>query len=74
MSRISEKAIGMFNIVQVKGDDAGGYYGTQANYYLGGEAPSNWVGQGAAAIGLKGPVDPAAFLSVCYPACAKAGT
>tara|TARA_R110001632_G_C11277094_1_gene411451 strand:- start:488 stop:643 length:156 start_codon:yes stop_codon:yes gene_type:complete len=30
MSRISEKAIGMFNIVQVKGDDAGGYYGTQA--------------------------------------------
>ena len=41
MSRISEKAIGMFNIVQVKGDDAGGYYGTQANYYLGGEAPSN---------------------------------
>jgi len=41
----------MFTIVQVKGDDAGGYYGTQANYYLGGEAPSNWVGQGAEAEG-----------------------
>ena len=51
----------MFNIVQVKGDDAGGYYGTQANYYLGGEAPSNWVGQGAEALGFKGPVDPGQF-------------
>ena len=51
----------MFNIVQVKGDDAGGYYGTQANYYLGGQAPSRWVGQGAANLGLKGSVDPASF-------------
>ena len=51
----------MFNIVQVKGDDAGGYYGTQANYYLGDEAPSSWVGQGAEALGFKGPVDPAEF-------------
>ena len=31
----------MFNIVKVKGDEAGGYYGPQANYYHGGEAPSN---------------------------------
>ena len=74
MSRISEKAIGMFNIVQVKGDDAGGYYGTQANYYLGGEAPSNWVGQGAAAIGLKGPVDPAAFTQLMNGEVPKPGS
>ena len=64
----------MFNIVQVKGDDAGGYYGTQANYYLGGEAPSNWVGQGAAAIGLKGPVDPAAFTQLMNGEVPKPGS
>ena len=51
----------MFNIVQVKGDDAGGYYGLQANYYLGGQAVSNWIGQGAAEIGLKGVVKPGPF-------------
>lgn len=51
----------MFNIVQVKGDDAGGYYGGQENYYLGGNARSRWVGQGAAEIGLSGPVDAKAF-------------
>lgn len=51
----------MFNIVQVKGDDAGGYYGGQENYYLGGNARSRWVGQGAAGIGLSGPVDAKAF-------------
>ena len=44
----------MFNIVQVKGDDAGAYYGKQANYYLGGEAPSRWVGRGAEEIGYVG--------------------
>jgi conjugative relaxase-like TrwC/TraI family protein len=51
----------MFNIVQVKGDDAGGYYGTQANYYLGGQAPSRWVGKGAEEIGYIGEIDPAKF-------------
>ncbi|MEL7096472.1 MAG: MobF family relaxase [Pseudomonadota bacterium] len=51
----------MFNIVQVKGDDAGAYYGGQANYYLGGEAPSRWVGKGAEEIGYVGEVDPAKF-------------
>ncbi|MEL6694141.1 MAG: MobF family relaxase, partial [Pseudomonadota bacterium] len=51
----------MFNIVQVKGDDAGGYYGTQANYYLGGQAPSRWVGKGAEEIGYVGEIDPEKF-------------
>lgn len=51
----------MFNIVQVKGDDAGGYYGGQANYYLGGQAPSRWVGKGAEGIGYVGEIDPAKF-------------
>jgi conjugative relaxase-like TrwC/TraI family protein len=51
----------MFNIVQVKGDDAGAYYGTQANYYLGGQAPSRWVGKGAEEIGYVGEVDPGKF-------------
>lgn len=51
----------MFNIVQVKGDDAGGYYGGQANYYLGGQAPSRWVGKGAEEIGYVGEIDPGKF-------------
>lgn len=51
----------MFNIVQVKGDDSGAYYGEQANYYLGGNATSRWVGKGAAEIGYVGEVEPEKF-------------
>lgn len=63
----------MFNIVQVKGDDAGGYYGKQANYYLGGNAPSRWVGQGAAEIGYVGEVDPGKFTQLMNGEVARDG-
>ncbi|MEL7102872.1 MAG: MobF family relaxase [Pseudomonadota bacterium] len=63
----------MFNIVQVKGDDAGGYYGNQANYYLGGNAPSRWVGQGAAEIGYVGEVDPGKFTQLMNGEVARDG-
>ena len=63
----------MFNIVQVKGDDAGGYYGTQANYYLGGNAPSRWVGQGAAEIGYVGEIDPEKFTQLMNGEIAREG-
>lgn len=63
----------MFNIVQVKGDDAGAYYGTQANYYLGGEAPSRWVGKGAEEIGYVGEVDPGKFTQLMNGEVARDG-
>lgn len=63
----------MFNIVQVKGDDAGGYYGGQANYYLGGNAPSQWVGQGAQEVGFKGPVDAQTFTQLMNGEIARDG-
>lgn len=63
----------MFNIVQVKGDDAGGYYGAQANYYLGGKAPSRWVGKGAEEIGYVGEVDPAKFTQLMNGEVARDG-
>ncbi|MEL6416487.1 MAG: MobF family relaxase, partial [Pseudomonadota bacterium] len=63
----------MFNIVQVKGDDSGSYYGEQANYYLGGNAPSRWVGKGTTEIGYVGEVDPGKFTQLMNGEVARDG-
>ncbi len=41
------------------GQDAGGCTGAMAYYTAAGEPPGQWVGKGAAALGLTGQVDPA---------------
>lgn len=40
----------------VSAGDAAGYYSNKDNYYFLGQLESEWLGEGASALGLEGPV------------------
>lgn len=46
------------------GGAAANYYEAADDYYTGDRSPSGWWGQGAASLGLAGPVDPALFAAL----------